>query len=138
MCDKCFSISAMKYYSKCKCADKKCNGSMIEIDELFLISISILNKKGYRTTFCCSGHPLEHKTIYNHSYISFDSNILLPNLPVGFKYDEDIDCNINGDIVIRKFFSDLNNDSKITKELLITAKDVLEWAESLPDEKHIL
>ena len=28
-----------------------------EVDENIALIISMLNKKGYRTTFCCSGHP---------------------------------------------------------------------------------
>jgi len=28
-----------------------------EVDDLIALTISILNKKGYTTTFCCSGHP---------------------------------------------------------------------------------
>lgn len=28
-----------------------------EVDDLIAPAISILNKKGYRTAFCCSGHP---------------------------------------------------------------------------------
>lgn len=31
-------------------------GDYFEVDENIALIISLLNKKGYRTTFCCSGH----------------------------------------------------------------------------------
>lgn len=33
------------------------NGEYIEIDEAIAQAISLLNMKGYKTSFCCSGHP---------------------------------------------------------------------------------
>lgn len=45
-----------------------------EVDELIAPVISILNKKGYYTSFCCSGHPYitESEGIMG---VSKDSNI---------------------------------------------------------------
>jgi hypothetical protein len=30
-----------------------------EVDDLIALSVSELNKRGYTTTYCCSGHPFE-------------------------------------------------------------------------------
>ncbi|MFQ3543503.1 hypothetical protein Q7A53_05405 [Halobacillus rhizosphaerae] len=38
------------------CPSPKCNGSVVEVDELILPTIIELNKKGYTTKYCCSGH----------------------------------------------------------------------------------
>lgn len=71
----------------------------VEIDELIAPAIQILNRKGYKTTHCCSGHPLknwlwsEGEAKYRESqnlpssYISFEEGITLPVLPPGFFID---------------------------------------------------
>lgn len=38
-------------------ADEKRKENYFECDDLIAPSISLLNKKGYKTIFCCSGHP---------------------------------------------------------------------------------
>ena len=84
----------------------------IEIDELIAPSIQVLNRKGYITRWCCSGHPLKNYLLRNgseagyeviihgrqpdgtyltggqyESYISFKESISLPTLPPGFGID---------------------------------------------------
>lgn len=75
MCSSCFQA----YKSDCIqtnklgnawCPNVECNGNMLfEIDELMIKPIQILNKKGYKTKYCCSGHSYEK---YPSPYIMFN------------------------------------------------------------------
>ena len=40
--------------------DKTILDQYFECDDLIAPAISLLNKKGYKTTFCCSGHPFSN------------------------------------------------------------------------------
>ena len=40
--------------------DYKIAEDYFECDDLIAPAISLLNKKGYKTTYCCSGHPFGH------------------------------------------------------------------------------
>ena len=80
--------------------DTRIKGPVVEIDEMIAPAISELNKKGFTTHSCCSGHiadygaePLKDNKIsivpVNDTYVSFivDRHIadyLLSNIPVGF------------------------------------------------------
>jgi hypothetical protein len=55
----------------------------IVIDPAIAPSIALLNRKGYITDQCCSGHPPNFT-----SYIGFKQGILLPLLPPGFVMEE--------------------------------------------------
>ena len=77
MCTSCYEV-----YNKDlgRCPKVNCEQQVVEIDELMLPVIIILNKKGYMTDFCCSGHCyLEH----NYPYIAFSD--ILEEL---FQYEE--------------------------------------------------
>ena len=53
-----------------RCPKPGCVGDLVHIDELMLPIIRTLNKKGYLTKFCCSGHVNEE---YSYPYISFET-----------------------------------------------------------------
>jgi hypothetical protein len=122
MCDTCFSISPTKYRYGINCKNDDCYGEMVEIDENFIQAISLLNKKGYYTVFCCSGHPFKNKSIA--SYILFKQTVNLPYIPSK--------CNLDGDHCIRYYFK-AKNDVDQQLEILELAIDVLKWAIELPD-----
>lgn len=113
------------------CPKKSCMGIVIEVDELLLVTIKILNQKGYMTRNCCGGH------IYDScidSYIQFEDEVELPRLPPGYKYDEDL-CHLGlkeKPDSIRKRFKG-KTETEIQNSIFENAKGVLKWAESLEE-----
>ena len=73
VCNKCWN-------ENCNCVD----GYKIEIDDDILEEIIILNKKGYKTVQCCSGH--EESELFSF-YIWFSNNAPIYNVPKIFKID---------------------------------------------------
>lgn len=67
MCESCFHIQ--KRYRKSKC--NECSSFTFEVDELIAPVIQVLNRKGYRTIYCCSGHPEFWKNTFAGTYIMF-------------------------------------------------------------------
>lgn len=47
--------------------------NIFEVDEDIANTISILNKKGYKTSYCCSGH-IKDPRLYEKYYISNDND----------------------------------------------------------------
>jgi hypothetical protein len=155
ICDTCFKIYKLSTFikknneceavidSELKCLKNNCNGTLFETDELFAPIVSILNKKGYKTKFCCSGHikpdwdvmycPSYTKTCKNYgieSYIVFENDVELPSLPDGYKYDEIVD----GDLLpncIRKTFDDKKKVDTLLMEIINNTVSVLDWAKKL-------
>ncbi len=154
ICDKCFRIYNLFTFTKTNdiyepivdvvinCLSNNCDGILFECDELFAPIISILNKKGYKTLYCCSGHiKPDQEIIFNkkynkkyknnviQSYIAFDGIIDFDEIPKGYKLDKDIEDNRT---TIRKDF----NVNKLAKNLLVDVIHntlvVLDWVESLP------
>ena len=89
-CDTLYDASYLKtneergqYYIHCPNAD--CYGKAFEIDELMIIPIKLLNQKGYKTRFCCSGHISDK---IGGGYVAFRPNIDIPSLPKGWKKDK--------------------------------------------------
>jgi len=138
MCEDCFSQYNIKRRSGIFC--KMCGGELVEIDENFIEAIILLNAKGYYTRFCCAGHP-NPKDVHN-AYIAFDDGKSLPYLPKEYKYDKDLRPNDNYEnswskgYAIRIHFC--NDDlSKLQKEILESAINVLDWAISLTNRNDI-
>lgn len=121
VCSKC-----MRPYEKCTCLEPPT--ALISIDSHMYEPIKILNEKGYRTSFCCSGHNLEKEEREEYAeceaYISFSVTMdTHMSLPARWFFE--------GDHIIRyeyesttmeKFFIERN---KMSKELA-------DWATSLP------
>lgn len=134
LCLKCYKIYNQKTIKNNICKIKTCQGEVVEIDELFIPSIIELNKKGYITKFCCSGHISNHP----NSYIYFVDKTILPNLPEGYKYDHEIYPQVDWNKweitkTIRKEFDIKKGLNELSKDICKNALNVLEWAEGLPN-----
>jgi len=119
MCDECFELFD-DFYKFDVCPRRNCTGDVVHVDDLIQTAIQIINIKGYKTLFCCSSHDYDK---YSSSYIKFDDEIDLPNIPEGFTYD--------GNSIIRKEIITTTIIDRHT-EMCENAKIMLQWALSLP------
>ena len=109
------------------CPKLGCDGEVVEIDELMIPVIKTLNEKGYCTEYCCSGH---YGDGYTNTYIKFSEWVELPEeLPDGFVYEE------RGNVIRKNYVDNLHPNQKYI-EILNTTKDLIEWADNLPDEEY--
>lgn len=138
VCNDCYTVfdDYINYKSCCfddeLCPIRSCNGKIIDIDENFIESYKLLNKKGYVTMFCCSAHSFDSLP---NTYIVFnneDESLEFPNLPKGFIAedgelgDEKTKC-----ITLRKYHKRNISSVKLQKEIWETAQDILKWVEKL-------
>ena len=148
MCLKCYNLFNEKNikfeYDKFNfCHIISCSGQVVEIDELFVPVITKLNKKGYKTKYCCSGHL--HEELVN-SYIMFDErNSYLyqdhfNSLPNGFTLEVNTKTSRKNEmvktLVIRKYFDKKKSYKELLKDITDGAISLLEWAEGLPSLKQ--
>ena len=128
LCSKCFDILYSKYHKCTKCDFNNYEEVNIEIDSKLAFQISILNKKGYTTKFCCSGHALDE---WVSSYIYFEDKI--DSCPEDWYIDDDgyiIRGNRNRDWVELDF---------ITRENILTNynANLLKWVLELEPKENI-
>ena len=131
LCLNCFEVHSNKYrYDRRDynfCPKLGCDGEVVEIDELMIPVIKTLNEKGYCTEYCCSGH---YGDGYTNTYIKFSEWVELPEeLPDGFVYEE------RGNVIRKNYVDNLHPNQKYI-EILNTTKDLIEWADNLPDEEY--
>ena len=131
LCLNCFEVYSNEYrYDRRDynfCPKLGCDGEVVEIDELMIPVIKTLNEKGYCTEYCCSGH---YGDGYTNTYIKFSEWVELPEeLPDGFVYEE------RGNVIRKNYLDNLHPNEKYI-EILNTAKDLIEWADNLPDEEY--
>ena len=120
-----FKIEATVPYHTYRVGKCDCLGEVVEIDDLCIDAIILLNKKGWTTKFCCSGHLDEGLTA---TYIYFEH---MPNsIPMGFKRDND--KNVIRAKNIHKELTGL----KGYYALLELNKKLYRWANYLPERKR--
>lgn len=73
-----------------------CHGTVVEVDELMIPVVYELNKRGYITEECCSGHGWQNYNIYSYIRLEQESfnRIKKFELPEGWYYDNE-SCMIN-------------------------------------------
>ena len=74
------------------CPNARCNAHMelVTIDELMIKPIVKLNKNGYRTRYCCSGHEMRREKEDRKGYILFDDKYKFSSLPEGWREDDSL------------------------------------------------
>jgi hypothetical protein len=130
ICHQCNKIMDRGVYtSKNECRYCGCTEEPIIIDELIAPVIVLLNKKGYITRTCCSGHI--HT---GHGYIEFYTHDLLESINkfANGKYNF-YKFNYYDEFVIRWEFLDYKNGViRSMNDLININKLLYRWAKSLP------
>ena len=149
LCMKCFEVYRANLNQN-YCPKEICSGELAAVDEMILPIIVILNKKGYYTSHCCSGHL--YGNLYEvdmrkgaEIYISFDDAASLPNVPIGWKIlgSTDQQNSLKG-IQIRETYDRRIKPSILErqKQMFDALNDLLEWAMMLrpldEDEKKAI
>jgi hypothetical protein len=141
MCSECFEMLDKNkhknpYQSNNVCKHCSKISHVIEVDELILPTISELNKKGYYTDFCCSGHALDSfidNGSINNLYIMFDKNTT-PNSEPNL-IDLHVE-NTNFKTIYRHIFKKQNNYYDTMKEIIETNSLIYEWAKNLQERRE--
>jgi hypothetical protein len=142
MCTKCYRVYPEcelepdhDFYQIALCNNKKCKGSVCEVDDLILPAIVTLNKKGYHTHYCCSGH-LWGSQGYIRFYVYFKDGCLPNNIPEMFKVDTD---SFSESLVIRYKTDKFNSANKLKryKQILEINLAFYEWVNKLPKNENI-
>lgn len=138
LCNECFEVYD-SYYIKDnengfnRCPKYNCYGEVFDIDELMIPTIIELNKKGYITEYCCSGHSIEKRIL---TYIVISDIINFKKLPENFDVEYD-SYNGRNRTTIRYNYnltknSDLTPQENLNKICKIN-NDLLDWAISLEE-----
>lgn len=113
---------------------------MIILDDLMITPILLLNKKGYKTEWCCSGHVYEH---CNTGYIRFIDDIFMYKDVI--KPNGRIDLNDNKYIYIDGTKTIRSKDDRkdkmtlveLNKSILDFNAEILKWVLSLPNFEEV-
>lgn len=113
---------------------------MIILDDLMITPILLLNKKGYKTEWCCSGHVYEYG---NSGYIRFIDDIFIYNRVINPNDKLDLYDNrylyIDDNRTIRAKDDKKDNMTlrELNKSILDFNAEILKWALSLPNFEEV-
>lgn len=120
-------VDIMKLCMNCFESKNKCNCAFhyyVDIDDDFIEHIQLLNKKGYYTKYCCSGHIDD---IWFRPYISFEHRYDFETTPKFFHYEKRFD----GLYYTVKWEN--NTDMEWRQKIINEShKALLDWIKSLP------
>jgi hypothetical protein len=147
VCESCFHIQ--KRYRRSKC--EECKGKTFVCDEWIAPTIQLLNRKGYRTKYCCSGHitsipwtgtrTLTDEKIemnFYHCwgcYVFFDmkaKDLLKMKLPEGYELDESVDRRRKPRTIRYSDQFKPGNYAEAISHLQTSMTTLYEWAKELP------
>lgn len=111
VCSTCFK-------QRCNCENK----TLIQIDQKMASIIKMLNKKGYKTVYCCESHYKYSLSLYIFFSNDYFSDV---EIPEGFKYKDK--CIIEH-IITNK---NRNNEDKFNAEKQYYINILKEWVKTL-------
>ncbi len=138
VCMDCFEIYDIKYlhrksdytYVDAVCPKKNCHGDVVELDEMIAPAVIELNRKGYFTDFCCSGHWYNEGI---HTYLVFEDAECVPDtLPKGFFLETKNDKYA----IFPKNNSEIEDECKKHLYIMKLNHNLTEWAFSLPSREE--
>lgn len=126
-------------------SDARISGPLFECDELLAPTISILNKLGFRTEFCCSGHAYDYKEkgkltpCWSNSicYICFTEDLeemekkgfIIPKGYQAIKSDDYFDVVEDGEVPWKLQISkEFDTKESMFLQILDNAKALYTWA----------
>ncbi|MEK4025299.1 hypothetical protein [Sporosarcina sp. FSL W7-1283] len=114
-------------YEEADCSSISCTGRVVKVDEMILPTIIELNKKGWITKFCCSGHLYN---TYIDTYIYFKNTP--PTIPDNFDFRDDAIYYKS-----KKFNSSSRpNNLKRLNQLFDINRELYKWAIGLPIKEN--
>ena len=109
------------------------------VDDSIALAIQALNRKGYITVACCSGHPTSLIC-----YILFKEGIWLPSLPPGFVLNKESNGGSLWCIISRYGENDKYSETDIDKNIREIRREIHErmeqlhkWALYLPEFRDL-
>ncbi len=104
------------------------NEKYVEVDDFISYAIQTLNKKGYKTKYCCSGHYGydREKSPNEEGYIYFKEAHNFKDLPEFIEQD--------GSHIIRFYYTTKSNTKERYDELIKMSMDLSCWADSLENK----
>lgn len=121
-------IDSKNYGLYYKLQDSRIDAPLFEVDELIAPIISILNNKGYKTEYCCSGHFNRSRTyiVFSDQY----TNIITSDYPDNFDLSDGYE---NNHMCLG---SEPYRGEEFTKDRLVeivnNVVSLWRWAEELP------